>query len=210
VSADRAGVRVSTRSGGLRPNPAPLPDVMMADEVEIGDERTQLDSVLEHFARYQRRLYLYILGLVVSPADAEEVLQETNIVVWKKCDQFQSGTDFRAWVFRIALFEARKLHDRRRKQGLNLSDELLEQLATTYEQQEDGFETRRERLAACIEKLRPDDKRLVTEVYGGGLDVPLLAERSGREKTSIYRSLRRIRRILFDCVEIVSQGEAAI
>jgi RNA polymerase sigma-70 factor (ECF subfamily) len=180
----------------------------MSDALENEAERPQLDSVLEQFAKYQRRLYLYILGLVVSPADAEEVLQETNIIVWKKCDQFQPGTDFRAWVFRIALFEARKFHERRRKRGLSLSDELLEQLATTYEQEEDRLETRRERLATCIENLRPSDRQLVKDVYGRGLEVPHLAEQSGRERTSIYRSLRRIRQMLVDCVEAVQQREA--
>jgi RNA polymerase sigma-70 factor, ECF subfamily len=163
-------------------------------------DRPQLDSLLEQFSLYQRRLYLYVLGLVGSPADAEEVLQETNIIVWKKCDQFQPGTDFRAWVFRIALFEARKLHERRRKRGLSLSDELIEQLATTYEREETELEERRERLASCVEKLRQDDRSLLNEVYGRGIEVPSLAARTGREPTSIYRSLRRIRQLLLDCV----------
>jgi len=173
-------------------------------------ESPQLEAVLEQFSQYQRRLYLYILALVVSPADAEEVLQETNIVVWRKCDQFQPGSDFRAWVFRIALLEIRKFHERRRKQGLSLSDELLEQLSTTYQEQEDLLENRRERLANCLEKLRPDDRRLVGDVYGRGLEVPHLSEQSGREKTSIYRSLRRIRRMLVECVDGLGRREGAL
>jgi RNA polymerase sigma-70 factor, ECF subfamily len=164
------------------------------------DDQHRLDAVLEQFARHQRRLYLYIVGLVGSPADAEEVLQETNIIVWKKCEQFEPGTDFRAWVFRIALLEARKVHERRRKRGVGLSDELLEQLATTYEREEDMLEIRRARLAGCLEKLKPADRQLVGDVYGRGVEIATMAERSGREPTSIYRSLRRVRRLLADCV----------
>lgn len=165
------------------------------------DDNSHLDAILEQFSQYQRRLYLYIAGLVGNLTDAEEVLQETNIIVWKKCEQFQPGTDFRAWVFRIALFEVRKLQERRRKRGVGLSEELLEQLATTYQRQEDYLETRRERLAGCLEKLKPVDRELVRDVYGRGVEVPALAEQSGREPTSIYRSLRRIRQLLLDCVE---------
>jgi RNA polymerase sigma-70 factor, ECF subfamily len=176
------------------------------------DEQTRQDAVLEQFSRYQRRLYLYIVGLVGSPADAEEVLQETNIIVWKKCDQFQPNTDFRAWVFRIAMFEVRKLHQRRQKRGVGLSEELLDQLAATYQRQEDLLETRRERLSGCVEKLKPADRELVHDVYGRDLQVPVLAERSGREPTSLYRSLRRIRQLLLDCIErtdgSLSSGEA--
>jgi RNA polymerase sigma-70 factor (ECF subfamily) len=112
-------------------------------------------------------------------------------------------------VFRIALFEARKFHERRRRRsGPSLSDELVEQLAATYEAQEDGLEARRERLAGCVEKLRPVDRELVRDVYGKGLEVPHLAETTGREKTSLYRSLRRIRQLLLDCVEAVQRSEA--
>jgi RNA polymerase sigma-70 factor (ECF subfamily) len=168
-------------------------------------DRSPADDVLEQFARYQRRLFSFVVGLVGSPADAEEVLQETNIIVWKKSEQFQPGTDFRAWVFRIALFEARKLHERRRRRGVGLSDELLEQLATTYEREEDALEARRERLAGCLERLKPADRTLVGDVYGRGVGVATLAERSGREPTSVYRSLRRVRRLLAECVDAGSR-----
>lgn len=154
------------------------------------DDRPQpvspsLDAILDQFSQYQRRLYLYVLGLVGSPADAEEVLQETNIIVWRKCEQFQPGTDFRAWVFRIALFEARKLHERRRKRGVGLSEDLLEQLATTYERQEDLLETRRERLAGCLDKLKPGDRELVRDVYGRGVEVPTLSKSRLRRIDSV-------------------------
>ncbi|MGV2337931.1 MAG UNVERIFIED_CONTAM: hypothetical protein LVR18_28895 [Planctomycetaceae bacterium] len=49
------------------------------------------------FTQSQRALYLSILPLVHSPADAEEVLQEANIVILSKWCQFTPGSNFLAW-----------------------------------------------------------------------------------------------------------------
>jgi RNA polymerase sigma-70 factor (ECF subfamily) len=169
----------------------------------------RLDEVLELFAQYQRSLYLYIHSLLTNPADADEALQETNIVVWRKFEQFQPGSDFRAWVFRIAFFEVRKLCERRRRQGLAFSEEMLDQLAVASQQRAADLEARTQRLNECVEKLRPNDRDLVGRVYGQAIEVPQLAIQMGREQTSIYRSLRRIRQLLLDCIEGNLGTEAA-
>jgi RNA polymerase sigma-70 factor (ECF subfamily) len=170
----------------------------------------QLDDVLALFAQHQRRLYLYILSMLPNPAAAEEVLQETNIVVWRKFSQFQPQSDFRAWVFRIAYFEVRKHLERQRRGGVSFSPELLDELAAEYERQEPALDARREALPGCVEKLPPADRELVQHVYGQGVEVAALAEQTGRQSTSIYRSLRRIRQMLFDCVEraLAAEGMA--
>jgi DNA-directed RNA polymerase specialized sigma24 family protein len=54
------------------------------------------------FTHYQRRLFLYILSQLPNPIEAEEVQQETNVVIWSKFAQFREGTNFLAWVSQIA------------------------------------------------------------------------------------------------------------
>jgi RNA polymerase sigma-70 factor (ECF subfamily) len=183
-----------------------LNDETMAQEVVMEQPQNpanpgQLDEVLALFDRYQRRLHLFILSVLPDPAAAEEVLQETNIVVWRKFDQFRPDTDFRAWVFRIAHFEVRKYLDRSRRRGLLFGPEIMDELARVYVEQESALEDRRELLPGCIEKLPAADRDLIDRVYGQGIEVAALSGETGRKGTSIYRSLRRIRQWLFDCVE---------
>jgi RNA polymerase sigma-70 factor (ECF subfamily) len=163
-------------------------------------EPARLDEVLALFARYQRRLYLYIASMLPCPAEAEEVLQETNIVVWRKFDQFRPDSDFRAWVFRIAYFEVRK-HLERRRHDRRFSPELLDELSADYQERESELDARRELLSGCVDQLPPADRELIEGVYGQGKPVAGLAGETGRKETSIYRSLRRIRQALFECVE---------
>ncbi len=160
------------------------------------------------FARYQRRLYLYILSMVPNPTDAEEVLQDTNIAVWQHFEKFEPGTDFRAWVFQIAYYRVRKHYDRKRRDGLSFSNELLDELSLMHHRHSDVLEERRAALPSCIEKLPPQDQELVDLVYGQGVAVAQVAERMERKITSVYRSLRRIRQLLFSCIE-ARLGKAA-
>lgn len=160
------------------------------------------DDIETMFARQQRRLYQYILGMVRNPTDAEDVLQNTNLVVWEKFDQFTPGTDFRAWVLQICTYEIYKFRDRQRATGHNVGDDrLLEQLTAVYQRREGLLDLRRAVLPGCVEQLPESDRELVEAVYGQGIEVPLLAHQLGRKPTSLYRTLRRIRRVLHRCIE---------
>jgi RNA polymerase sigma-70 factor, ECF subfamily len=158
-------------------------------------------DVLELFSKYQRKLYSYILSLIPNPADAEDVLQNTNIVVWQKFDQFQPETDFRAWVFRICYYEICKFRDRNRRSGLSFSSELVDELSTEFHRRESLLEVRQVESQRCVERLPADDRDLLDAVYGRGIEVPQLAQQTGREPTSVYRSLRRVRQWLYECIE---------
>ena len=54
------------------------------------------------------RIFAYIHALVPNWADAEEVLQETGIVLWEKFHQFDRGSDFGRWACSVAHFEVLK------------------------------------------------------------------------------------------------------
>ena len=165
------------------------------------------DDLLELFSKYQRRLYSYILSILPNRTDAEDVLQNTNVVVWQKVDQFRPGTDFRAWIFQICYYEICKFRSRR-PSALSFSPELLDELSAEYGRREDLLEMRQDALPGCVEQLPVPDRDLLDAVHGRGIGVPRLAEQMGREPTSIYRSLRRIRQWLYDCIERAVRRES--
>jgi RNA polymerase sigma-70 factor, ECF subfamily len=166
------------------------------------------EDVLALFSTYQRRLYTYILSMLPNPADAEDVLQNTNIVVWQKFDQFQPDTDFRGWVFRICYYEICKFRERNRRLVMSFSSELLDELSVEYKRHEDLIEIRQAAIPGCVEQLPAPDRDLLDAVYGQGVSVPQLAQQLDREATSIYRSLRRIRQWLHECIDRSARKEA--
>jgi RNA polymerase sigma-70 factor, ECF subfamily len=160
------------------------------------------------FTRSQRSLYLFILSQVPNSVDAEEILQETNLVIWRKMDRFQPGTSFPAWSSQIALLEVLKFRERRQRDRLRFSDEFVERVAEEAKVATDRLEERQRALVHCLGKLRKDDRELLEQRYAPGTNGLGLAERLGRPVNSVYQSLGRIRRALIECVNRRLAAEA--
>jgi RNA polymerase sigma-70 factor (ECF subfamily) len=60
------------------------------------------------------RLYAVVLRTCASRDDAEEVVQETFLRAWRGLRRFEGRSQFFTWLYRIAINEARRGHERRR------------------------------------------------------------------------------------------------
>ncbi len=56
--------------------------------------------------KYQQRLYWHIRRLVVSHNDADDILQNTFIKIWKHLDNFREESNLYTWMYKIATNEA--------------------------------------------------------------------------------------------------------
>lgn len=165
-------------------------------------------ELIELFTKNQRRLYLYILAQVPHPVDAEEVLQETNLVIWRKFEEFELGTNFVAWACRIASYEVLKYRERRRRDRLYFSDQFVQRIAVEAQSGVQPFDERRRALMQCLAKLRKPDRELIQRRYSPGENGKSVAEALGRPANSVYQSLGRIRRRLLDCIRRRLAAEA--
>ena len=165
------------------------------------DEQGRNAEFAEHLRRSQTRLYGYVHSLVRDLNDADDLFQQTALVLWKKFDEFDHGRSFFAWACGIARLEVANFLRGRGRQRLYFSDDLNLLLIEAQEEMSDAeLDDRRDALARCVEKLRQRDRELLAECYGEGSGVSEAAGRHGRSAQSVYNSLRRIRRSLFECV----------
>jgi len=158
------------------------------------------DEFVQLFTRSQRNLYLFVLAMNPNPVEAEEILQETNVVIWSKYRHFQLGTNFLAWARSIAHFETLKFRERGRRDRHQFSDEFVKFLADEATAGSEHLEERRRALMACLDKLRDRDRELIQHRYKPGQSGKGLAQDLGRPANSVYQSLGRIRRSLLECV----------
>ena len=157
------------------------------------------------FAAYlradQSRLYGYIHSLVSDLNDSDDLFQQTTLILWKKFGEFDRGRSFFSWACGIARLEVANFLRGRGRQRLYFSDDLNLLLIEAQEEVSDeDLEGRRAALVRCVEKLRQRDRELIEECYGADSGVHEAADRRGRSSHSVYNSLRRIRRALFECV----------
>lgn len=172
------------------------------DEQEL--ESCSTDPTAEFLELYSHnypRLQFYLMTLLPVADDAADVLQETSLVLWKKFETYQTGTNFFAWACKIARIQALKHRERRGKSARMFSDALLETLAE--EAAEDRFAPVNavRYLRQCLENLSRRDQELIQKRYEPGMSVGRLAEEIGRTANSLSKSLGRIRRNLLTCIK---------
>lgn len=165
-----------------------------------GNQTAPSEEFVRLFTQSQRPLYLFILPLVHTAADADEVLQETNVVMLSKWTQFEPGTNFLAWCRAIARLEVFRFRRSRHHRMYLLGDDVAELLADEMEEQASDLEQRRDALAECISKLRAPDQELIRRRYSVGSTGDNVAQQLGRPANSVYQSLGRIRRVLLECI----------
>ncbi len=56
--------------------------------------------------KYQERLYWHIRKIVMNHDDADDVLQNTFVKVWKSIDKFREESSLYTWLYRIATNES--------------------------------------------------------------------------------------------------------
>ena len=158
------------------------------------------DDFLALFSRYSLRIYGFVRTLVPVHQDASDVFQNTNVVLWKKFNEYQPGTDFFAWACQIARFEV-LAHYRSSNRHCLFTSEVLDAIVSEAVSQGDTLDHRAEALGDCLKKLPVNDTRLVQQRYFHGLKVEEIARGVSRSVSSVYRSLSRVHDQLFRCIK---------
>ena len=158
------------------------------------------EQMVQLISNCQRRLFLYLLGLLCSRDLAEDALQETNVVLWRKRSQYEPGTNFFAWACQVAFFEACKARQKQRRRVPVFSDVFLRGVAPELLAAAEGSDTLRTTLLECVEELGERDRELIERRYDDGATTRSVAASVGRSADAVYKSLGRIHQELFDCV----------
>lgn len=150
--------------------------------------------------QHQRRIFGYLYTLVPDRHDAEDLLQETSLVICEKFHEFRPGTDFVAWACQIAWWRVRASRQKFARSKVVFDDTVLEAVAHTASELAPEMSVRHEALAKCLAKLHPRDRELLMTRYEPGNGVEEAARRTGRSMDAAYKALTRLRKLLFDCV----------
>jgi RNA polymerase sigma-70 factor, ECF subfamily len=163
--------------------------------------RQSTDQIVQLLTNVQQQLTRYVRTLVPNRSDAEEVLQETNLFVWRHADEFELGTNFAAWTCKIAYYQVLTFRKRQSRSRLFFSDALVEQLASGGAESLARGNNESEALDLCMGKLSAEDRELLELRYEPGATVEGIARQVGRSTKAVYNALGRIRTWLLECVE---------
>lgn len=168
----------------------------------------------EHFvqqlAEHQNRLYGYVFSLLGDHARAADVLQETNMVLWRKIDEFDVDKPFLPWGFAIARFQVLANVRDQKRDKLLLDAELAEAISAEAETQADQLDELRGALRPCLETLTTGNRELIERRYLRSMSIAELADAVDRSVSAVKVALMRSRRRLAECIQVrlAAEGEA--
>lgn len=153
------------------------------------------------FLQYQPAIRGYVLSIVPDFSMADDVVQETFLVVTRKAASFELGTSFAAWVKTIARYKALEAIRSAKRKFESLSEEVIEVLSVERHEFIGDVDVWLGMLASCIDELAPQAKRSINLRYRNDHLPPEIASRMSCTVQSINVTLSRARSFLRDCVQ---------
>ncbi|WP_380993151.1 sigma-70 family RNA polymerase sigma factor [Sedimentitalea sp. HM32M-2] len=149
-------------------------------------DRTAFAALFDHFAP---RLKGFIMRSGLPAGQAEEVVQEVMLTVWRKADQFDPHrAQVSAWIYQIT--RNRQIDLIRKEQR-----PLPEELSHEPDQEPDAshilsLEQEAGRLQQALSRLKPDQRSMIEKAYLGELTHSEISSQTGLPLGTIKSRIR--------------------
>jgi RNA polymerase sigma-70 factor (ECF subfamily) len=161
------------------------------------------DATAEFIARltdHQVCLQAFILSSLGDYSDTLDVLQRTNIVLWKKASQFRRGAPFLPWALKVAKYEVLAFMRARRRDRHVFCPEVVELMVDAAIERITDLPSRSEALRECIKELPEHSREFLRIRYAHEQSVKQISEKTGRSIDAVKSLYHRIRVSLGNCI----------
>lgn len=166
------------------------------------------ERFLQLFLASEQEVRRYVTAIAPARGDAEEIMQQTAVELWRKFEEFDLAQPFTPLACRFALNVAKQwLARKRRWQGLVAAD-LAERIADRRTELEPVLAARLRHLDACLGKLPAEQRRLIDGYYFRQQPIDAVAAEARRTVAASYKAIQRIRQALEECIGRAERGEA--
>ena len=161
--------------------------------------REEIESSIEAI---QADLRAYIISLAGHGNDCDDIVQETNLFLWERRDDFKPGTNFKAWALRVARFKAMgNRRDQVRRGEVVFSEDIAHEISL---QAAEYFSTRTSQIHAlrhCLRNLGSDEIRILKIKYLSKISLTKFATQTGKSINALHKTISRTRLKLKSCIE---------
>jgi len=161
--------------------------------------RNPEERMVGWIAGHQAALHRYILSLLPDRSLADDVLQETNLVLWRKAADYDPSQPFLAWAFGIARFQVMAARRDLGRDRHVFNDQLVNLLADEHSSDHSNAPLH-EVLENCLGRLPDHQRELILARYEPGASVKDLAKARSQTPGAVSVLLLRIRKLLEDCI----------
>ncbi|MCA9235190.1 MAG: sigma-70 family RNA polymerase sigma factor [Planctomycetales bacterium] len=163
--------------------------------------RDRTTVFVELLTSHQRSLYAYICTLLMGDAGAADVLQDTNLDLWARAEEFDMERPFLPWAFGFARQRVLAYRKSRSRSRLVFGEEAINRIEDSCMNFAADADARLAALQKCLRKLDDKNARLIQERYVAKSSLRIMAARLGDTADNISLRLHRIRKRLSRCVQ---------
>lgn len=176
-----------------QPAPEISPQTMLMLAVRDQRDRVAFAALFDHFAP---RLKAFVLRAGLGSGQAEEIVQEVMLTVWRKAALYDPGrAQVSAWIYQIA---RNRQIDAIRKERRPVPETLADESGSGPEAaQVLALEQEAARLRDALDRLKPDQREMIERAYMGELSHQEIRAQTGLPlgtiKSRIRLGLERLR-----------------
>lgn len=159
------------------------------------------DAFIQLLTIHQSSLRGYILSSLGNYADVEDVLQRSNLVLWRKCSEFRTGADFLPWAFAVARYEILAFIRDKQRDQLVFCPDVAELMMESYKSVQQQVSERQEALRNCVMRLPKRQLEILKLSYVANAPMREISQLTGRSVDGVKSLLVRIRKTLRACIE---------
>ena len=166
------------------------------------------EEFVVELTQVQPRLFGFLFKRLANREQAKEVLQQTNLVLCRKADDFKLGTNFIAWAVAVAHYQVLSYRKTQARDRLVFTDEVASLMGE--EEGDQSFLTERlGHLRHCYQSLSENNRNLLSRRYDESESIRHIATELSRTVGAVKVKLHRLRRQLMHCIENRLQKEKA-
>ncbi len=162
------------------------------------------ETLVRNIVKYKKVIEGMITAMVGDFAAAEDLFQETAVIMTRKRAEAEEDCNFLAWGRAIAVNVVRDYRKKMARRKVHvLDDEALERVAGAFLQRDDSmWEARREALRECTRQLPEREREILRRRYEEAVPVERLAASLSTTRGAVDTMLYRLRKALLACVEL--------
>jgi len=90
---------------------------------KFADDRTREEAFGHLLKKYQQKIYWHVRRMVIDHDDADDVVQDVFVKVWRNLGKFREDAQLYTWLYRVATNECITfLNKKKQRQSLSLDD----------------------------------------------------------------------------------------